>query len=54
MNHRLFFGNLDALDLLQFLDPRLHLLGLRGLRAEPVDERLKMLDLVALILVRRR
>ena len=31
VNHRLFFGNLDALDLFQFLDARLHLLGLGGL-----------------------
>ena len=45
VNHRLFFGNLDALDLFQFLDARLHLLGLGGLGAEAVDERLKVLDL---------
>jgi hypothetical protein len=44
--------NLDALDLFQFLDPRLHLLGLGRRRAEAVDERFQRLDAVALILVR--
>ena len=47
VNDRLFFGNLDALDLFQFLDPRLHLLGLGGLVAEAIDEGLKMLDALA-------
>ena len=53
MNHRLFFGNLDALDLFQFLDARLHLLGLGGLGAEAVDEGFKVLDLLALVAVGR-
>ena len=52
VNHRLLFGNLDALDLFQFLDARLHLLGLRGLVAEAVDERFKVLDLLALVAIR--
>ena len=51
MNDRLFFGNLDALDLFQFLDADLHLLGLGGLGAEAIDERLKVLDLVALVAI---
>ncbi len=53
MNHRLFFRDLDALDLFQFLDTRLDLLGLGGLRAEAIDEGFEVLDLVALILVSR-
>ena len=47
----LFRRNLDSLDLLQFLDAALHLLGLGGLVAEAVDERFQLLDSVALILV---
>ena len=35
---RFFFGDLDALDLVELLDARLHLLGLGGLVAEAVDE----------------
>ncbi len=53
VDDRLFFWNLDALDLFQFFDARLHLLGLGGLRAEAIDEGFKMLDLVALIVVGR-
>jgi hypothetical protein len=53
VDDRLFFGNLDALDLLQFLDARLHLLGLGGLGAEAVDEGFEMLDLIALVAVGR-
>ena len=53
VDHRLFFGNLDALDLFQFLDARLHLLGLGGLGAEAVDESFKVLDLDALVAVSR-
>jgi hypothetical protein len=53
VNDRLFFRNLDALDLFQFLDARLHLLGLGRLRAEAVDERFQMLDLLALVLIGR-
>ena len=51
MNDRLGFGDLDALDLFQFLDARLHLLGLGGLVAEAVDEGLQVLDAFALIAV---
>ena len=50
----LFRRNLDALDLVEFLDARLHLLGLGRLRAKAVDERLQLLDALALIAVRRR
>ena len=51
---RLFFGwNLDTLDLFQFLDPALHLLRLRRLIAEATDERLQLLDPLALIVVGR-
>ena len=41
---------LDALDLLERLDPRLHHLRLRGLGTETVDEFLGLLDLPGLIL----
>ena len=51
MNHRLFFGNLDSLDLFQLFDAALYLFCLGGLSAEAVDERLQMLDLDALITV---
>ena len=51
MDRRFFFGDLDALDLFELLDARLHLLGLGGLRAEAVDEGLERLDAVALVLV---
>ncbi len=51
VNDGLGFGNLDALDLFQFLDARLHLLGLGGLVAEAVDEGLKVLDALALVAV---
>ncbi len=44
MDDRLFLGNLDALDLFELLDARLHLLRFRRLVAKAVDERLKMLD----------
>ena len=50
----LFFRrDLDALDLLEFLDAALDLLGLRCLVAEPVDEDLQLLDAFTLIAVRR-
>src|SRR5271157_1046568 len=50
----LFLGrNLDALDLLQFFDAALYLLGLRRLVAKAVDECLELLDAFALVLVRR-
>jgi hypothetical protein len=38
--------DLDALDLFQFFDAALHLLGLGGLGAEAVDEGLQVLDLL--------
>jgi hypothetical protein len=42
----------DALNLLQFLDARLHLLGLGRLIAEAIDERFEILDALLLIFVR--
>ena len=48
---RFFFGDLDALDLFELLDARLHLLGLGGLVAKAVDEHLERLDAFALIFV---
>jgi hypothetical protein len=45
----LFGRNLDPLDLLQFLDAALHLLGLGGLVAEAVDEGFELLDAVLLV-----
>ena len=49
---RLFFwGNLDALDLFQFLDAALYLLSFRCLVAEAVDEDFELLDAVALVAV---
>ncbi len=53
VDRRLFFGNLDALDLFQLLNAALHLLGLGGLGAEAVDEGFKVLDLLALVAVSR-
>ncbi len=38
MDDRLFFRNFDALNLFEFLDPRLHLLGLRSLIPKPTNE----------------
>ena len=49
---RLLLRHLDALDLVQLLDARLHLLGLGGLVAEAVDEGLQSVDAVALVFVR--
>ena len=46
-----FFRQFDALDLLQFLDPALHLLGLGGLVAEAVDEDFQLLDAIALVAI---
>ena len=51
MDGLLFLRNLDALDLLQFLDAALHLLGLGGLVAKAVDERFEVLDVFALIVI---
>ncbi len=45
----LLLGKLDALDLLELLHAILHLLGLRGLVAELLDERLHMGDLLGLL-----
>ena len=53
MNGLLVVGQFDALDLVQFLDAALHLLGLGGLIAESVDKRFEMIDPVLLIFVRR-
>ena len=44
--------DLDALDLVELLDPALHLPGLGGLVAEAVDEGLGLLDLLRLPAVR--
>src|SRR5215831_5730231 len=50
---RLLLGrNLDALDLLEFLDAALDLLCLGGLITKPIDEDFQLLDPVALVLVR--
>ena len=43
--------DLDALDLLQFLDAALDLLGLGGLVAEAVDEGFQLLDAVTLVAI---
>ena len=53
VNDRLFLRQLDALDLVEFLDAALHLLRLGGLIAEAVDEGLKVLDVLALVAVGR-
>ena len=48
--NRLFVRrHFDALNLFEFLDPALHLLGLGGLRAEAVDKRFELLNALALI-----
>ena len=47
----LFGRNLDALDLFQFLDAALHLLGFGRLVAEAVDEDFQLLDALALVAV---
>ena len=44
-------GSLDSLDLFQFLDAALHLLGLGRLVAEAVDEHFQLLDALALVAV---
>ena len=51
VNRLLFLRQFDALDLLQFLDPALHLLGLGGLVAEAVDEDFQLLDALALVAI---
>jgi hypothetical protein len=51
VDDRLFERNFDALDLVEFLDAALHLLGLGGLVAEAVDEGFELLDALALVAV---
>ena len=51
VNGLLFLRQFDALDLLQFLDPALHLLGLGRLVAEAVDEDFQLLDAIALVAI---
>src|ERR1700722_6808600 len=53
VDDRLFFRNLDALNLFELFNARLHLLGLGRLGAKAIDEGLKMLDLDALIAIGR-
>ena len=53
MRDRLFERNLDALDLVELLDAALHLLRLGRLIAEAADEGLEMVDVLALVFVRR-
>ena len=53
MNDLLFFRNLNTLDLIEFLDAALHLLRFGCLGAETIDEGFKVLDLNALVAVRR-
>src|SRR6266851_8820930 len=43
-----FRRNLDSLDLFQFLDAALHLLGFGGLVAEAIDKDLELFDSLAL------
>ena len=52
MNGFFFRRNFDLLHPLQLFDPALHLLGLGGLIAEAIDERLKLVDLFFLVGVR--
>ena len=51
VNGLFFRRDFDPLDLFQFLDAALHLLRLRGLVAEAIDEYFQLLDAVALIAV---
>ncbi len=51
VNDRLLFGDFDALDLFEFLDARLHLLGLGCLGAEAIEECFEVLDLLALVAI---
>ena len=53
VDHLFFFRQLDALDLFQFLDAALHLLGFGRLVAEAVDEYFQLLDALPLIAIRR-
>ena len=49
MNRLFFRRDLDALDLFQFFNSALHLLGLGRLVAKAVDEYFQLLDAVALV-----
>ena len=51
MNGLFFRRNLNALDFFQFLDAALHLLGLRCLITEAVDEDFQLLDAFALVAI---
>ena len=53
VDYLLFFRQFDAVDLFQFLDAALHLLGFGRLIAETIDENLQLLDALALIAIRR-
>ncbi len=47
----LFVGQLDALDLFQFLDAALHLFGLGGLITEATNEGFQLLDALTLVAI---
>src|SRR5260370_35072398 len=53
MNRPLFSRKFDALDLLEFLNAALHLLGLGGLITKAVDESFELLNPFALVAVSR-
>ena len=52
MDSLFFFWQFDALDLFQFLDAALHLLGFGGLIAEAIDEDFQLLNPISLIAIR--
>ena len=52
MDRCLLIRDDDALDLLKLLDAALHLLSLRGLVTETVDEGFQIFDALALVLIR--
>ena len=51
MDRLLFFRQLDAIHLFEFLDPALHLLGLGRLITETIDEYFQLLDTLPLVSV---
>ena len=53
MNGLFFCREFNALDLLQFLDTALYLLGFGRLIAEAVDEDFQLLDTLTLVAIRR-
>jgi len=53
VNGLFLFRQFDALDLFQFLDPALHLLGLGRLVAKAVDEDFQLLDALPLVAICR-